>query len=119
MFKQLAIASFVVLFSVLPVRAENWVPISNQLDGNSQYIDLDSIQQRNHNYQYWAFYPDRNQSQKVHYSVDCRAKIDRLLTVKSYTPEGHLLTSFNYKPQKVIPIVAGTKESQVWQYLCS
>ncbi len=118
MFKQLAIASFVVLSSVLPVHASNWVPISNESNGNSQYLDLDSIQGKNDSYQYWVFYPDRNKSQKVHYSVACRAKMAKLLTVESYTPDGHLLTSFNYKPEKVMPILAGTKEARVWKAVC-
>ncbi|GEM_PF-3889072 len=118
MLKKFVLSSFVTLFSVLPVRAETWIPISAQSDGMSPYVDVDSIQEKNGDYQSWVFYANKDKSQKIHYSIACREKTVKLLAVQSYSSEGRLLTVSNEQQEKTMPILAGTNESHIWDYLC-
>lgn len=118
MLKPLIVTSLITLFSVLPARAENWIPINLQSDGSSSYIDIDSIHTKNGYYQSWVFYPDKHQGKKLHYLIACKEKTAKLLMTQSHTSGIQLLTSSNYENDKAMPIAAGTKESHIWEFLC-
>ena len=118
----------IILFLFLPVfaNASNWILVSKSTDGDSYYLDSQSIMYNGNEVSYWAKvnYKSRNKfgdlSSKEQWAINCRTRESNLLYMNSYSDfDNRGTTTGSYKaPADWRPIAPDSIAEEILKFVC-
>ncbi|WP_143289413.1 surface-adhesin E family protein [Brunnivagina elsteri] len=106
---------------ILPVKAENWVNVANDTDGNANYVDSDSILAHKTiegRFVYWTMRASPSGYKKAEEVTNCRNRTAGLLKLVSYTKSWHLIDSMRIDDVRMNSVVPGSVGEGIHDYVC-
>ena len=96
---------FINIFFVLksPSYSSDWLQIEDSLDGEKNYIDLDSVQYQQPIVTFWTKNTDRKgEDTKMSFSINCKNGTGAIRDIIIYSSNETVLRSYSYKEEKLL-----------------
>ena len=116
--KSLLLSLVLIVSTVLPAAAENWVDINE--GGNPVVLDTDSIlTDNNGNYNFWIMHSNGQIIHQANAVISCDERTIAFLSNKSFSASGRLIESYRYQNPVPTNIKIDSNGAIYYHYLCN
>lgn len=119
--KTLLLGLVIAMSAVLPAAATDWVYISENENGATLHLDVDSVESINGGYAYTAMLIKESEGKYVasHEVMLCRKRVVKMIGYDSYTANGQLIDSRRFDSDPFDKITVNTMKADLWEKLCN